>query len=258
MCKVVQARCGARDNLSRIAASCAACPAAARPLSGALLLAFCLGMGSSPSHAGTIDLPFQVGGAYAVPAISLKEARYLATVRQQYDFSCGSAALSTLLTHHYQLPVTEQEVFEAMFVHGDKDKIRREGFSLLDMKRYLEGRGFHADGFEAPLDKLAEAGIPAIVLVNESGYNHFVVVKGMRAGRVLIGDPAAGTRAVGREAFEGMWTNRILFVIAASPRPASFNASSDWKVARRAPLDTGVARDGLQGVVLPRHGPTDF
>ena len=58
------------------------------------------------------------------------------------------------------------------------------------MKRYLAAHGFEADGFEQPLDKLDEARVPAIVLINENGYHHFVVVKGVQADRVLIGDPA--------------------------------------------------------------------
>ena len=90
--------------------------------------------------------------------------------------------------------MTEQAVFEEMYARGDQDKIRKEGFSLLDMKRYLEARGFEANGYEAPLDKLVGAGIPAIVLINDNGYNHFVVIKGMRGERVLIGDPSGGTR----------------------------------------------------------------
>src|SRR5215470_7501866 len=108
-------------------------------------------------QAGEVALPLAVGGAYVVPTVSIKEARYSSTIRQQFDFSCGSAALSTLLTHHYQFPVTEQKVFEEMIIHGDRAKIQQEGFSLLDMKRYLEAHGFEADGFEVPLDKLESA-----------------------------------------------------------------------------------------------------
>jgi hypothetical protein len=211
------------------------------------------------ASAGSVELPFQVGGAYAVPKItSLKEARFRATVRQQFDFSCGSAALSTLLTYHYGFPVTEQIVFEEMYLLGDQQKIRREGFSLLDMKRYLEAHGFQADGFEAPLDKLAGAAIPAIVLINESGYNHFVVIKGVLDGRVLIGDPAGGTRAMTKEHFEAMWINQILFVISSAQQHPRFNDVSDWSVAQRAPLAHGIQRDGLSGIVLPKMGSSDF
>ena len=158
------------------------------------------------AQAGTVDVPLQAGGGYSVPATSLKEARQRRTIIQRFDFSCGSAAVATLLTHHYRFPVTEQTVFEAMFNSGDPEKIKVEGFSLLDMKRFLESHGFQADGFEATLEKLAEAGLPAIALINEQGYNHFVVVKGLRDGRVLIGDPASGTRALTQKSFEALWS----------------------------------------------------
>ncbi|HEY4956824.1 MAG TPA: C39 family peptidase [Caldimonas sp.] len=210
------------------------------------------------AEAGSVDLPFQIGGAFSVPAISIKEARFSAMVRQQYDFSCGSAALSTLLTYHYRFPVNEQTVFEEMFAQGDQEKIKKEGFSLLDMKRYLEAHGYEADGFEAPLDKLASAQIPAIVLINENGYNHFVVVKGIRDQRVLIGDPSGGTRALARSAFEALWVNQILFVISNRQDVAGFNQASDWSVAVRAPIGSGINRQGLGQLVIPKLGSSDF
>lgn len=199
-----------------------------------------------------------IGGGYSVPVTSMKDVRFYATLRQQYDFSCGSAAVATLLTHQYGIPVTEEMVFQAMYEQGDQAKIRREGFSLLDMKHYLASHGFAADGFTQPLDKLVEAGLPAIVLVNDNGYHHFVVVKGVRDGRVLIGDPATGTRAMNRASFEASWVNRLLFVIHNHKDQARFNQAVDWRAAPQAPLVAGVPRDGLGGVVLPKFGSTDF
>lgn len=223
---------------------------------GGLLLAALVAAGAA--RAGTLVLPVEAGGAFSVPARSLQEARFSATVRQQYDFSCGSAALSTLLTHHYGVPVSEQTVFEEMYRQGDQARIRQQGFSLLDMKRYLEQHGFTADGFQASLDALREAAIPAIVLVNENGYNHFVVVKGLQGGRVLVGDPSGGTRALPQATFEAVWVNHILFVINNRMEQARFNLASDWRVAPSAMLGEGVPRNGLAGVVLPRLGPSDF
>ncbi len=221
----------------------------------AVVLAGAVAQGAS---AGSVELPLQIGGAYVVPTTSLKEARYSAMVRQQFDFSCGSAALSTLLTYHYRTPVTEQTVFEQMYARGDTEKIKKEGFSLLDMKRYLEAQGFEANGFEAPLDKLIGARLPAIVLINDNGYNHFVVVKGVRGERVLIGDPSGGTRAIARRKFESIWVNRILFVITNRQDTAGFNLESDWRVAVQAPLGSGVNREGLGNLTLPKLGSSDF
>lgn len=225
----------------------------ARALAAAAALT-CGGIGV----AGTVDLPIQVGGGFHVPVASLKEVKFRATVRQQFDFSCGSAALSTLLTHHYGMPLSEEVIFAEMFANGDQAKIRQEGFSLLDIKMFLDHRGFVADGFEAPLEKLAEARIPAIVLLKENGYSHFVIVKGVRDGRVLVGDPAGGTRVMTRSAFDAVWVNQILFVISNRTDIAVFNAAADWSTAPRAPIGDGVNRDGVAGSLLLKHGPSDF
>lgn len=196
------------------------------------------------------------GGDVTLPVTSIQRARVARTMLQQFDFSCGSAAVATLLTHHYDYPVSEQQVFEEMYARGDQKKIHTEGFSLLDMKRYLAAHGFEADGFVEPLDKLNEARVPAIVLINENGYHHFVVVKGLQADRVLIGDPANGTRAVPRKEFEANWKNHLLFVVHNRMEQAHFNVAADWRVAPRAPFGEGLNRDG--GIGLPKLGPGEF
>jgi hypothetical protein len=198
------------------------------------------------------------GGDVTLPITSLRQARLKSTMLQQYDFSCGSAALATLLTHHYNYPVTEQVVFEEMYSQGDQEKIHKEGFSLLDMKRYLANHGFVADGFTQPLDKLNVARVPAIVLVNENGYHHFVVVKGVEPDRVLIGDPAQGTRSIPRHVFEERWQNKLLFVIHNHMDMARFNLASDWRTAPRAPVGEGIDRGSMGSFLLPKMGPGDF
>ncbi len=223
-----------------------------------LTLALMLGGPAWSQPAPRAYLPSLGQGDVNLPLVSLRQAKMAGTLRQQYDFSCGSAALATLLTHHYDHPVTESEVFMQMYEVGDQAQIQREGFSLLDMKRFLQSRGFVADGFELPLDKLLEARTPAIVLINENGYMHFVVVKGLRGDRVLIGDPANGTRSLSREAFEAHWPNRLLFVIHSHMKTARFNQRTDWAAVPTAPLTAGVNRDGLMGITMPKHGPGDF
>src|SRR3546814_9354722 len=75
---------------------------------------------------------------FSIPVMSLKEKRWTNVVRQQYDFSCGSAAVATLLTYHYEMPTDEARAFEEMFVRGDQAKIQAEGFSMLDIKQFLD------------------------------------------------------------------------------------------------------------------------
>jgi uncharacterized protein len=199
----------------------------------------------SVANAATVEVRGPQDGGFSTRVRSVKEARFVTTQRQQYDFSCGSAAVATLLTHQYGRAVGEADVFAFMYQHGDQAKIRKEGFSMLDMKRYLEAQGFKADGFQQPLEKLAQEGLPAIVLLSERGYRHFVVVKGLVRGRVLIGDPAMGTRAVSRERFEHLWVNGILFVVHNRRELARFNQAADWQIAPAAPLGEAIDRQRL-------------
>ncbi|NID15615.1 C39 family peptidase [Luteibacter yeojuensis] len=205
-----------------------------------------------------VEVQTSPGTSYPVRMTSLKEARFRNTIRQKYDFSCGSAAVATLLTYQYGYPVDEQSAFDTMYIHGDRAKIGKEGFSLLDIKRFLASRGFDADGFEVPLERLDDEGIPAIVLINERGYHHFVVVKGYKNGRVLVGDPARGTRAMSKRRFDAMWTNRVVFVIHNQRDHAIFNSPRDWAVAPAAPIGEGIERNGLGPLVMPKRGPGDI
>jgi predicted double-glycine peptidase len=208
--------------------------------------------------AGELSIGGHGGGSYEVPVTSLKGLRFTSTLRQQLDFSCGSAAVATLLRHQYGLGIDERSVFDRMYALADQAKIRREGFSLLDIKRFLQSQGFEADGFEVPLEKLAEEGVPAIALINENGYNHFVVVKGLRDGRVLLGDPSSGTRSLPRSRFDAVWQQRILFVVHNQPGRGRFNSTEDWRLAPAAPLAAGVNREPLATLTLPRRGPGEF
>lgn len=190
-------------------------------------------------------------GNFQVEAESLQEKGWDRVIKQEYDFSCGSAAVATLLTYHYQRNTTEAEVFETMIRAGDAEKIQRHGFSMLDMKRYLDGSGLNADGFRISLDDFIRIGIPAITMVNTGGYKHFVVVKGIDADNILVGDPAAGILVVPREQFEQLWSGMVLGARAEiEVARQHFNHDQDWAVRPESPLSRGVNRSSLGASLL--------
>ncbi|QDE38663.1 C39 family peptidase [Luteibacter pinisoli] len=227
-------------------------------MKAACALAVMLALAVSPALANKVEVQTSPGTSYPMKMTSLKEARFRNTIRQKYDFSCGSAAVATLLTYQYAYTIDEQSAFDVMYANGDRRKINREGFSLLDIKRFLASRGFQADGFDVPLEKLDEEGIPAIVLIDERGYHHFVVVKGYKNDRVLIGDPARGTRSMSKRRFDDMWKSHIVFVIHNERDRAIFNSPRDWAVAPAAPISEGIERNGLGPIVMPKRGPGDI
>ena len=187
------------------------------------------------------DAPFvsQSGpaGDYRIGVASWDERRFAGVVRQKYDFSCGSAALATLLSYHYAYDVREENAFRGMWATGDRDQIRKVGFSLLDMKRWLASRGITADGYKVSLEEVQKAGIPGIVLIAVNNYRHFVVVKGISGGEVLVGDPAIGLTVMPKDEFRAAW-NGIYFILSADQELArnNFNLASQWSSYARAPI----------------------
>jgi uncharacterized protein len=155
---------------------------------------------------------------------TLLEIRQERVVVQEWDLSCGAAALATVLNYQLGDPVSEREIALGLmrrkeYVDDPALVSRREGFSLLDLQRYVEQRGYAGLGYgRLKLDTLIERA-PAIIPVSFNGYNHFVVFRGIRANRVLIADPAWGNRTLTIDEFEDAWLTypefgRVGFVIA--------------------------------------------
>jgi predicted double-glycine peptidase len=173
---------------------------------------------------------------------SLLEMRHERVVIQDWDLSCGAAALATLLNYQHGDLVSEREIAEGLierqeYIANPLLVRARHGFSLLDLKRYVEERGYQAIGYgKLTLADLVEQS-PIMVPVNFLGYNHFVVFRGMRGNRVLLADPAFGNRTMIAEKFEAAWLEyeefgKVGFVVASAdgttppnrlaPTPADF------------------------------------
>jgi uncharacterized protein len=144
------------------------------------------------------------------PVKSLLEMRRENVVIQQWDLSCGAAALATILKYQHGEQVTEKDVAIAMmkreeYIRNPQLLQLREGFSLLDLKRNVDARGYLGNGYgKLQLKDLLEKA-PLIVPISVNGYNHFVVFRGVRGDRVLLADPAWGNRTMPVEDFMAHW-----------------------------------------------------
>jgi predicted double-glycine peptidase len=141
---------------------------------------------------------------------SLLEQRQHDVVIQRWDLSCGAAALATILNFQHGDAVSEREIAIGMmsreeYLANPELVTFRQGFSLLDLQRFVDARGFTGVGLgQLMLDDLVEHA-PIIVPISSKGYQHFVVFRGLRGDRVLLADPAFGNRTVSRSRFESEW-----------------------------------------------------
>lgn len=155
---------------------------------------------------GPLVASAQAGG----PVQSLSERRNAQVVRQNFDISCGAAALATILRYQHGEEVTERDVALGLIARDeylrDPNLLRiRQGFSLLDLKRFVETLGYRGTGYgRLILGDLIERA-PIIVPIDTTGYNHFVVFRGVRGNRVLLADPAYGNRTMTVNRFLRVW-----------------------------------------------------
>ncbi|MEM9760322.1 MAG: cysteine peptidase family C39 domain-containing protein, partial [Pseudomonadota bacterium] len=78
------------------------------------------------------------------------ERRDSGLVRQAYDFSCGLAALATLMNWH-GVSVTEAELLAEL---GDTWRTQRRRISFADLATLARRRGFLAQGVAVPTESL--------------------------------------------------------------------------------------------------------
>ena len=86
------------------------------------------------------------------PVKSLLEMRQDRVVVQKWDLSCGAAALATLLNYQHGDPVPEREIAKALiqrkeYLANPLLVQAQQGFSLLDLKRYVDQRGYEGIGY---------------------------------------------------------------------------------------------------------------
>lgn len=143
------------------------------------------------------------------------EDQFRGIVRQAYDYSCGSAALTTLLNGYVGTSLTEQQTMSGLLQYGEYQRIiERRSFSLLDMKRFVTAIGLDSGGYRGEFSDLVKLGQPAIVPISYAGFKHFVVYKAYKDGRVYVADPALGNISFDENRFKQIWDNNTLFVIS--------------------------------------------
>lgn len=182
------------------------------------------------------------------PVKSMQEMRFAGVVRQKWDQSCASAALSTVLTHYLDSPADETVIAAEMVRYGDPLRVRqRGGFSLLDLKNYAQRHGYRSRGYgRMSLEELSAFRTPAIVPIRTRGYDHFVIFVALIEDRVVLADPAYGNVTLTYRQFERVWQNGVAFMVfkgAIHPAEQVPEPSALLPVARLS----GVAR-ALRGM----------
>ncbi|HON60065.1 MAG TPA: C39 family peptidase [Smithella sp.] len=136
-------------------------------------------------------------------------------VKQTYDYSCGSAALAILMNYYLGEKFTEKQVIQGLLHYGDLAQIqKRQAFSLLDMKRFVNVLGYKGEGYRVEIEDLMELDTPAILPIKIFDYRHFVVFRGIHNGHIFLADPWRGDISFTLDDFQKAWYEKVIFVVS--------------------------------------------
>lgn len=151
---------------------------------------------------------------------SWSEIKDTEVTRQQYDYSCGSASLSTILSYYYNLPTSERDILDSILkakgidinkkeeIQINDDLKKKSELSFSDLSEYAKQRGFKALGLALDLESLAKLKAPVIIYVKVRDNEHFTVYKGMDAYFVYLADPSFGNIKISKSKFQEMFYQR--------------------------------------------------
>ncbi len=136
---------------------------------------------------------------------------------QSRDYSCGAAALATLIRYYWGDNVTEQTFLLAL----DKVLTRAEtrdriqnGLTLTDLKKAAEKQGYQAALGKLEFDKLTESKVPLVVGITVGEYKHFVVFRGTDGELVYLADPIRGNIRIPAATFQEQWQEKAILAVA--------------------------------------------
>ncbi|WP_144012309.1 cysteine peptidase family C39 domain-containing protein [Deinococcus sp. LM3] len=139
--------------------------------------------------------------------------RYASVVGQTSDFTCGPAALATLLTHYYGRPVAEQTLTERSVADMQaRGKEVVEGITLLSLRNALGSESISSAGYKLTLEQLRVVlaqGLPVVAnVVYPKG--HYYLVLAVDDQNVLLADPSWGVRSQPIRNFLNAWNGVVL------------------------------------------------
>jgi uncharacterized protein len=173
---------------------------------------------SARAYAGDVSFAGVLpnGAQYTTHVNSMQDLHFANIVRQHTDYSCGAAAVATILRYGYHLDVDENTVIDGMLGVADPVLVRQRGFSMLDIKHYVELLGLRGRGYRVDASRLRTLRVPVIVLMDVRGYRHFVVLKQVHDDQVELADSILGNRTMPLNDFMKAWPSHVLFVVIGS------------------------------------------
>jgi uncharacterized protein len=148
--------------------------------------------------------------AFAVTSFAKLKAQN--TVLQNYEESCGAAALATLMGL-FGIQKSEKEVLDRV--------AKTDMLSFSELSNAAKEFGFRAQGYKIDKSSFEKLRLPVIAKIQrEKDYPHFVVAVNHAGDFVTLLDPSFGRYTIAKDEFYELWVQEGTkgFVLVALPQ----------------------------------------
>lgn len=176
-----------------------------------------------------------------------KDRRDENVINQQYDFSCGTGSLATLMNYYFNDSVEEKQLIENFLDSLSKDEkedLTENGFSMFDLKKIAQKRGYEAYIVSATA-RLLKLNMPILVYLEVREYRHFAIYCGAREDRIFLSDPSRGNIRLSICNFLKEWKGRKALILVKQGFKPSKNNLLSIRVEENFRPEMGIIRDWL-------------
>jgi uncharacterized protein len=183
-----------------------------------IALAFAIGAIPSVLKAQYPSSPIRDGDhTFGQSVASWKQIKRSYIVMQKRDYSCGAAAMATILKYYWGDKVTEDQillVIEKILTPEEMKDRFKKGLAISDLRRAAVEMGYLSSIGTLSFRQLSESKVPLVVGISPDGYDHFVVYRGMDYDYVYVADPIRGNIRITHRDFVSQWQKNAVLVVA--------------------------------------------
>jgi len=182
--------------------------------------------------------------ACGYPESTVRDLRYEGVVAQTTEYSCGAAALASLIALYFGIAATEGDVLvqaELVIRMRGSEPASLIGLTALDLRNASAAFGLRLVGYELAREQLegyfVEGGFPVVAHVREPR-PHYVIIAGMADAHFLICDPGWGRHVAHTSELHGSRRASGVYLVAYPTEAQAAHAAEaqaqalEWMNAR--------------------------
>lgn len=135
---------------------------------------------------------------------SLQEVRNGHAIRQNYEQSCGAAALATLINLLDSKSLNELDILKLLY--DNPKTLNTDMLSFFELEQALKKMGYESKAFRINKPHLENFNFPILAKIEDDPrFPHFVVIINHTGDFITIMDPSYGTYISSKREFYRLW-----------------------------------------------------